>query len=69
LDLAVAKTALYRFALDPVAEFLAAEAVFDGCAGDTAEMGKMVKNSASAPGFQNAFLLTIQARSGRKRSL
>ena len=56
-------TAVYRFALDPVAEFLAAEAHFDNCAGKMTDLEELLKKSIAAQGFYNALLLTIQARS------
>jgi hypothetical protein len=55
-------TTYMRFALDPVAEFLAAEAHFDKCDGKKECLDKLLEDSKSAQGFHNALLLTIQAR-------
>jgi hypothetical protein len=61
-------TTYLRFALDPVAEFLAAEAYFDQGAGEEACLclRQLLSDSERAPGFHTALLHTIQARdSGR----
>ena len=55
-------TPTYRFALDPVAEFLAAEAYFDECGNDPNCLKKLLEKCKHAVGFYNALLLTIQAR-------
>ena len=58
----IGATTSLRFALDPVAEFLAAEAHFDKCEGDAGCLGKLLTDSKNAQGFHNALLLTMQAR-------
>ena len=55
-------TPTYRFALDPIAEFLAAEAHFDECGNDPSCLKNLLEKCEHAPGFYNAMLLTIQAR-------
>jgi hypothetical protein len=55
-------TTFLRFALDPVAEFLAAEAHFDKCQGKADCLEKLLTDSKNAQGFHNALLLTMQAR-------
>jgi hypothetical protein len=58
----VGATTIYRFALDPIAEFLAAEAHCDSCEGNISCLEKLNLDSERAAGFHNALLLTIQAR-------
>ena len=58
----IGATTFLRFALDPVAEFLAAEAYFDECENEEARLHSLLSNSEKAPGFHSALLLTIQAR-------
>jgi hypothetical protein len=58
----VGATTVYRFALDPVAEFLAAEAYFDDCNGKAPCLDKLLQESLHAQGFHAAVLLTRQAR-------
>ena len=58
----VGAKAIYRFALDPVAEFLAAETYFDGCDSNSSCLENLLESSNRAQGFHNALLLTIQAR-------
>jgi hypothetical protein len=58
----VGATTLLRFALDPVAEFLAAEVIFDRSEGDRESVAKLLRESLNIPGFHNALLLTAQAR-------
>jgi hypothetical protein len=58
----VGATTFLRFALDPVAEFLAAEAHFDHCEGKDDCLQKLLEDSKNAQGFHNALVLTIQAR-------
>jgi hypothetical protein len=55
-------TTFFRFILDQVAEFLAAEAHFDRCEGKVDCLEKLLKDSENTQGFHNALLLTIQAR-------
>jgi photosystem II stability/assembly factor-like uncharacterized protein/RecA/RadA recombinase len=59
---AIGASTFLRFALDPVAEFLAAEAYFDQCAGEKARLRKLLTDSQRAHGFHNALLQTVQAR-------
>src|SRR5208283_3463085 len=58
----IGATTSLRFALDPVAEFLAAEAHFDKCEGEESCLEKLLADSRNAQGFHNAVLLTMQAR-------
>jgi len=55
-------TSFYRFSLDPVAEFLAAEAYFDQCENDEGRVKALFASSQDAQGFNNALLLIMQAR-------
>ena len=64
----VGATGVYRFALDPVAEFLAAEAYFDGCESNPSCLENLLQGTNHAQGFHNALLLTIQARDATFRS-
>ena len=52
---------LYRYALDPTAEYLGAEAVADDCGADRAKWKEIFDKSSNAPGFQTALRLTRQA--------
>jgi len=55
----------YRFALDPIAEFLAADAYYDEYGGKASCWDDLKMRSAKAPGFQAAVLMTRQARDHR----
>ena len=50
-----------RFALDPVAEFLAAAAHGEECGQDTDKWENLLRKSQTAPGFQSALKLVRQA--------
>ncbi|MBZ5615886.1 MAG: hypothetical protein LAO23_17910 [Acidobacteriia bacterium] len=50
-----------RFALDPVAEFLAAAAYAEECGSDTDQWNKVLSQSTHAPEFQIALKLTREA--------
>jgi hypothetical protein len=52
----------FRFVLDPVAEFLAADAYYDEYGNKAACWEELKQRSAGAPGFQAAVLLIRQAR-------
>lgn len=52
---------LYRFALDPMAEYIGAEAIADDCGADHERWKNVLEVSNGAPGFQTALRLTRQA--------
>lgn len=49
-------------ALDSVAEYLAAEALFDQCSGQNTCIEQLLLGSSHAPGFNYALLQTVKAR-------
>jgi hypothetical protein len=55
-------TTFLRFSLDPVAEFLAAEAFIEDCEGKSDKLEELSEKASSAKGFHDALLLTLQAR-------
>jgi photosystem II stability/assembly factor-like uncharacterized protein len=55
-------TTFLRFSLDPVAEFLAAEAYIDDFGGESDDLLKLSQEAISAQGFYEAVLLVLQAR-------
>jgi photosystem II stability/assembly factor-like uncharacterized protein len=55
-------TTFLRFSLDPVAEFLAAEAYIEDCEGKSDKLEELSEKASSAKGFHDALLLTLQAR-------
>jgi hypothetical protein len=52
---------LCRFALDPMAEYIGAEAIGDDCGTDREKWKAVLESSAGALGFQYALRLTLQA--------
>jgi hypothetical protein len=62
LSKTIGATTFLQFALDPVAEYLAAEAHFDRCSGQDACLERLLSASSRAPGFNNALLQTVKAR-------
>jgi GTPase SAR1 family protein len=52
---------LYRYSLDPMAEYIGAEAVADDCGADRAKWKEIFDKSTNSPGFQTALRLTRQA--------
>jgi hypothetical protein len=51
----------YRFALDPIAEFLGAFAYAEECGANRDSWNQILESSAAAPGFQSALKLIRQA--------
>jgi hypothetical protein len=56
---------MYRFVLDPIAEFLTAEAYCDEFGNDEDCWERLARKSANAPGFQAAMAATRAAREYR----
>jgi hypothetical protein len=54
-------TAFYRFVLDPVAEYVGAEAFADECGSDSDRWNALLNRGRQAPGFVAALRLTRQA--------
>jgi hypothetical protein len=50
-----------RFALDPIAEYLAAVAYFEDCGSDQPKWDVLMDQSKPAPGFRSALKLVRQA--------